>query len=158
MQVNKRFQKLVDKMPGLLQRMAAQPLRTRDNLAGIPEKGIYVFYENNKPIYVGRSNRMKERIQEHSRPSSKHTSATFAFLLALNQFKEGGTRRGTPDNLTRKELEIIPKFNKFFLKEKSRVAEMKIRAVEMDNQIEQTLFEVYAAMALNTTYNDFKTH
>jgi len=158
MQLNKGFQKLVDKMPGLLRRMEAQPLRTRDNLAGIPEQGVYVFYENNKAIYVGRSNRMKARIQEHSRPSSTHNSATFAFNLAFNLFKEEGTRRGIPDNLTRKELEIIPKFKEIFLKEKNRVAEMKIRVVEMDNQIEQTLFEVYAAMALNTPYNDFKTH
>jgi excinuclease UvrABC nuclease subunit len=48
----------------------------------IPSKGVYVFYEDNKPIYVGRSNRMRKRIKEHFAISSTHHSATFAFKLA----------------------------------------------------------------------------
>ena len=49
----------------------------------IPDKGIYVFYESGKPLYVGRSDRMRGSILEHGRPSSLHNSATFAFLLAM---------------------------------------------------------------------------
>jgi len=36
---------------------------------------------------------------------------------------------------------------------------MKIRAVQIDDPIIQTLFEVYVALAFDTTeYNDFDTH
>ena len=44
-------------------------------LLGIPQRGIY---ENDAPVYVGRSKRMRKRLLEHSRPSSMHNSATFA--------------------------------------------------------------------------------
>src|SRR6056297_345488 len=58
------------------------------DLSKIPNvNGIYVFYENDKPIYVGRSNRkrLRKRLQEHARKSSNRNSATFAVLLAKEQ-------------------------------------------------------------------------
>jgi len=36
---------------------------------------------------------------------------------------------------------------------------MRIRMMEIDDPVTQTIFEVYAALKLNTTkYNDFDTH
>ena len=140
--MNETFKKLIEEMPGLLQSLESKPFQTRDNLVGIPAKGVYVFYENNKALYVGRSNRLKERIQEHSRPSSKKNSATFAFKIAGK----------------RKELEQISGFNRGFVKAKKRVSKMNIRFVQIDDQNKQALFEIYAALALETSYNDFKTH
>ena len=35
---------------------------------------------------------------------------------------------------------------------------MKIRVVQIDDQVTQALFEIYAALALETKYNDFRTH
>ena len=57
-------------------------LYERDNSFHFPDKGIYVFFEDGRPLYVGRSERMKKRVKQHSRRSSGHNSATFAFLLA----------------------------------------------------------------------------
>ena len=155
MKMNERFKKLIEEMPGMLQSLESKPFRTRDNLVGIPAQGVYVFYENNKALYVGRSNRLKERIQEHSRPSSKKNSATFAFNIAG---KEMARYRDISMYVTRKELEQISGFNRGFVKAKKRVSKMKIRVVQIDNQIEQALFEIYAALALKTSYNDFRTH
>ena len=130
MKMNESFKKLIEEMPGLLQSLESKPFRTRDNLVGIPEQGVYVFYENNKALYVGRSNRLKERIQEHSRPSSKKNSATFAFNIAI-----AGKEMARYRDITRKELEQISGFNRGFVKAKKRVSKMKIRVVQIDNQI-----------------------
>lgn len=71
-----KFDEMIDKLPDLLKQLENSPSKKRDILGTLPQKGIYVFYENECPIYVGRSNRIKERLQEHSRPSSTHTSVS----------------------------------------------------------------------------------
>ena len=81
--VNDHFDKIVEKMQPNLEMLSASNPLARENLSSIPQRGIYVFYEDGIPIYVGRSNRMKQRLQEHSRASSRHNSATFAFNLAM---------------------------------------------------------------------------
>ena len=126
----------------------------------IPEKGIYVFYESGKSLYVGRSDRMRERILEHGRPRSLHNSATFAFLLAM----EMATRKGINcTGITRDDLQIDDDFKPLYDQAKERVSNMQLRVVEVSDAIEQSVFEVYAALHLKTTrnyggYNDFENH
>ncbi|GAI99616.1 unnamed protein product [marine sediment metagenome] len=156
-EMKERFKKLADRMPLLLQSLLEQPLIARDNIGiiQVPERGVYIFYENDAAIYVGRSNRLKQRIQEHSRPSSMHNSASFAFNIA----KEIIARHlDIPKDATRKQLEKAPGFDRLFYEAKARVARMKIRVKGVDDQVTQALFEIYAALTLNTKYNDFSTH
>ena len=150
-----QFDQLIDKMPKLLNDLKSQPLLTRDNLAGIPNQGVYVFYQNNKPVYVGRSNNLKRRIQQHGRLSSRHNSASLAFNIAKEMM---GRNEQIPKFITRKELEEAPGFDQVFFLARNTVANMKIRVIEIEDQIEQALFEIYAALTLNTRYNDFSTH
>ena len=124
----------------------------------IPEKGIYVFYESGEPLYVGRSNRMRERILEHGRPSSRHNSATFAFLLAEAKYKGIDCTGRARDHLQNEE-----DFKPLYDQAKERVRSMQVRVVEVRDAIEQSVFEVYAALHLKTTrdpggYNDFENH
>lgn len=149
------FNQLVAKMPELLKRLESQSFLTRDNLARISKQGIYVFYENNKAIYVGRSNRLKERIQEHGRPSSDHYSATLAFNMAKKEMNANENKRGLT---TRNELEKAPGFEKAFFLARKQVAKMQVKVIGIEDQIAQALFEIYAALTLNTKYNDFSTH
>ena len=150
-----RFNRLVAKMPELLKVLESKPFLTRDNLGGIPQKGVYVFYKNDRPIYVGRSNRLKSRILQHGRPSSMHNSASFAFKLAK---KTMSNDKDIPKDITRKELENAPGFAEMFYIARANVAQMKIRAIRIDDQVTQALFEIYAALTLKTPYNDFSTH
>ena len=39
-----------------------------------------------------------------------------------------------------------------------RVSEMQVQVLQMDDPIEQTLFEVYADLDLKTGYNTWDTH
>lgn len=88
-------------MPHLLRKLLEAELRSRDNLRGIPQRGVYVLYEESRPIYVGRSNRLGDRLLEHGRPSSTHNSAPFAFNLA----KEEAAKRGVDTSQARNQLE-----------------------------------------------------
>ena len=154
--MNERFKKLADRMPLLLQSLLEQPLIARDDIGVIqvPEKGVYVFFENNKPIYVGRSNRLKKRIKEHSQISSQY-SATLAFRIAKQNTlilqKKG--RKQTNEQLMKNSV-----FREKFEAAKDRIARTRIRFIEVEDPVEQTMFEIYAALVLDTELNDFSTH
>jgi hypothetical protein len=150
------FSKYTKRMTMLLNELKGKPLLNRNKLRDIPRSGIYVFYEGGKPIYVGRSNRLKERIQEHGRPSSDHYSATLAFRMA--DVAMGQDKKIPQSVATRGEKEKAPGFDRAFFEARKRVAEMKIRVIGIEDQIEQSLFEIYAHLALKTKYNDFGTH
>ncbi len=156
MAASRQFEEVIAKMPGLLERLRSSPALGRDSLGGIPQRGIYALYENEAAMYVGRSNRLSQRLLEHGRPSSLHNSATFAFLLA----EEETERRGLSfPPMPRKSLQIHPRFRRIFRQARERVSRMQVRIVEVADPIEQTVFEVYAALALRTTrYNHFENH
>ncbi|WP_407309875.1 hypothetical protein [Desulfosporosinus sp. SB140] len=50
-------------------------------------------------------------------------------------------------------------FVELFLNAKKRVSKMSVRAVEINDPIVQTIFEVYASMELKTDeFNSFENH
>jgi predicted GIY-YIG superfamily endonuclease len=155
--VNERFKKLTDRMPSLLQSLLKQPPVTIDDIGitEVPQKGVYVFFESDKPIYVGRSNRMKKRLKEHSQISSDHYSATLAFKIAKQEYfkPQKEEKRQTNDQLMKNKH-----FRGKFEVAKSRIAKTRIRFIEIEEQAEQYMFEFYAQLALETKYNDFSTH
>ncbi len=150
-----KFSEYIRRMPILLNEIRTTPLLNRNEIEDIPKSGIYVFYREGKPLYVGRSNRLKERIQEHGRPSSDHYSATLAFNMAKEKVNY---KRNEHRLTTRNELEKAPGFEKAFFLARKQVAEMQVKVIEIEDQITQALFEIYAALTLNTEYNDFGTH
>ena len=139
----------------LLKELETVDPHQRLELGSIPKAGVYVFYERRRPLYVGRSNRLKERIQEHGRTSSTHNSAPFAFNIAKFRAK----KLGVNIEQQRAKLERNQQFQREFKTAKQRVAKMPVRILKVRNQVIQAVFEVYAAIHLKTTkYNDFGTH
>ena len=126
-----------------------------DNLGQIPQKGVYVFYENGKPLYVGRSNTVKKRLKQHSYESSKHYSAQFAYKLANEMYKE---KSGSTERVTRKDREQTLRNEGFMPNAITRIKQMDILVVEIEDQPKQALFELYAVVALKPKYNDLSTH
>ena len=187
-----RFEDVIAKMPKYLQELeSCHAIAKNSNGTLSPaldmDSGIYVFYENSQPMYVGRSDRLGERLHQHSRPSSGETSASFAFNIAREQFirefredfifeyvellkAELGEREALlkllttpldtlePGSIRRKTLQEIPAFILRFSKAKKRVRNMTIRVVEIRDPIEQTIFEVYVHMKLGTPFNSFENH
>jgi len=155
--MNSEFKRIVDNLPGLLEQLSNKPLLPWANLTDVPVKGIYVFYEKDSPIYVGRSGKqpMKTRIKQHANPWSNSNTAPFAFNIA----KKNAERKGIDLNRTRAELEKDVEFKNLFAQAKERVRRMSVRVIEVDDDLVQTIFEVYAAMSLGTMeYNKFSTH
>ena len=153
--MSKKWNNFIKRMPILLKQLTSQPLRPWNDRGILPQKGVYVFYEDEKPMYVGRTNNMSGRLNRHSNPSSGHNSATFAFNIA----KREAIEQGMKVQLKRSQLEVDPAFSRLFLKAKARVSKMPVRVIEINDPIVQTLFEVYAAICLDTReYNDFDTH
>ena len=55
--------------------------------------------------------------------------------------------------------ELAEKYKREFKEMKERVRNMEVRAVEIKDSVIQTVFEVYATLALKTArYNKFDTH
>ena len=154
--MDNKFHERIGKLPDLMQKLEDSKFRTRNELSEVKYGGIYVFYDPNdlQALYVGRSDNIKERVQRHSRQSSDHGSATFAFILAKNNAAAEGINISTE----RKLLEQNDVFKDKFKAAKTTVSNMLVKVVKEENPIIQTLLEVYAAVHLNTPYNDFGNH
>jgi len=121
-----------------------QKLLKRAELKPIP--GIYVFYNDEKPIYVGRANNIKLRIQYHTRPSSGSESASFAFNLTKLEFEE----KINESKIGRDAIMKLEGFSDRFTKHKEDLHASRIRCIEIENDIIQTMFEPYLALKLGT--------
>ena len=144
-------------MPVNLQLLLERSTITIDKIgiSEMPKKGVYVFFEGNKAIYVGRSNRLKKRLKEHSSDSSDQYSATLAFRIAKSRTSNltaGGKKR------TNAQLMKDKGFIRKFEAAKRRISKTKIRFISIDDQVEQAIFEIYAHLEFGTKLNDFRTH
>lgn len=152
------FERIIEEMPVLLEQLNSKPmLKKGDDQSCLPGKGIYVLFDNDKPTYVGRSNNVKQRLKGHCSQSSDRFSATFAFRLAIKEYEQkfGKSTKG----ILRQNLEKNPDFKILFTDAKAKVSEMGIKSIGIDDQIKQTIFEVYAAMKLGTLeFNSFDNH
>ncbi|MCA7023198.1 GIY-YIG nuclease family protein [Stenotrophomonas acidaminiphila] len=122
----------------------------------LPRAGIYLFSEADRHLYVGRTNSIRKRLQQHCRPGSTHNSAPFAFRLARearNALKATYKKEGS-----RAHLIQDPEFAKAFTAAKARLRAMHIRVVEESNPLRQALLEMYVAVSLEAPYNDFDNH
>ena len=161
------FDDVVKKMPEYLKGLKdCEPFTPdergylRRNGEPLPKiKGVYCLYEGDEPLYIGRTNNIRNRVLAHRRAGNVNNQAAFAFNIAKEEFEKEHPRRDI-SGLTRKELERDGDFAPLFTKAKERVRKMSVRFVEIQDPIEQTIFEVYAHMELVTPprFNSFENH
>ena len=121
----------------------------------MPEPGIYLFSEAGVPLYVGRTNKLRKRLQYHT--WNNHNQATFAFLLARHatgKLKAAYKPEGSRSDLLKKD----PEFRDAFDAARSRIRTMDVQFVEEPDPIKQTILEVFAAFQTKATFNDFDNH
>ncbi len=151
------FRSFVESLePSFQKLMSMQPLTVATLPREMPEAGIYLFSEPDDHLYVGRTNRIKQRLQSHCRPSSGHNSATFAFRLTRQI--TGLTQATYTTKGSRSELERDSRFSKVFKTQKQRVRCMDVRFVSEPEPVRQALLEMYVAISLETSHNDFENH
>jgi hypothetical protein len=124
------FASVVESLHDSFERLVAMPPVSYERLpTGMPAKGVYLFSEQGRHLYAGRSNRLRRRAGEHCRPSSQHNQAVFAFRLARE-----ATGRLTPAYVpgegSRANLPREEEFNTAFTLAKARVRGMEFRYVE----------------------------
>ncbi|MBI1804752.1 MAG: GIY-YIG nuclease family protein [Ignavibacteriae bacterium] len=122
----------------------------------MPASGVYLFTERGAHLYVGRSNRLRDRIRRHGAVNSRQNVAAFAFKIARQETRQTEATYRTEGS--RKQLAEDPAFAEAFLAAKARIREMNVRFVEETNQLRQAILEIYAAVVLETPFNDFDTH
>ena len=132
--------------------LAMQPVQRKALPKGMPCQGIYLFSDGIEHLYVGRSDRMRQRLMEHGRASSTHFSASFAFLIARRQAGDWAK------SMSREQLVHDQRFLLQFDAAKENVRGFDIRYVEESEPTRQALLEIYAAVVLKTPFNTFENH
>jgi hypothetical protein len=116
----------------------------------IPIRGVDLFSEFGKHLYVGRSNNIRNRYAAHTLPSSKQYSAAYAMILSRHETgRKAGCRPGAD---SRKGLTQNAEFFKVFERQKRRITAMDFRYVEEINTA------AAEAIVLKTHFNDFDNH
>lgn len=111
--------------------------------------GCYVFFDSGKPVYVGISRSVVKRLTQHLNYDS-HYSASLVYRMASEEY---------PHEMKRDQAMKDDQFRAVFFAVQSRLREMTVAFIEIHNDLELYLFEVYAAMKLDTdTWNTFRTH
>lgn len=155
--MNPRFAELIDSLEPQFRRLVSMPAVKYEALPRhMPVRGIYLFSEGDAHLYVGRTNRLRERLRNHCQQSGTHFKATFAFRIGRH---DSGHLEATYSKVgSREALMRSPKFTRAFRAAKQRVRSMDIRYVEEQDPTRQALLEIYVATVLGTRFNDFDTH
>jgi hypothetical protein len=111
--------------------------------------GCYVFLAAEKSVYVGISRNVVKRLVQHLNFDS-HYSASLVYRMASEEYRH---------EMKRDQAMKDEQFREVFFTVQSQLREMSIAFIEIDNDLELYLFEVYAAMKLDSgTWNTFRTH
>jgi len=142
-EVPKLFALLKESVPFVEKRLIAQGKRA----------GIYAFFENDAPQYVGRTRNLQQRIRGHI--SANHYTATFAFKMARRKLRLPATYNKLG---ARAQLQNDPIFRPEFLRQIERVKAMQVHFVEIVDPIYQYLVELYAHLEYGLPLDEFETH
>jgi hypothetical protein len=119
--------------------------------------GVYMFSENGRHLYVGRTRNIRSRYGQHTRTGTGHNNAPFAFKLAR---ETTGILKSTykSDETSRANLMLNSDFLEAFNNALVRMRAMEFRFVEEADPTRQCLLEIYVSVVCGSPYNDFDTH
>ena len=101
------------------------------------------------PFYVGISRKVVQRLRDHVL-GTDHWTASLAHMIAVKCCGYAGTRNRAGED---------PDYTEAFERAKSKLSEGSVALIEINDPVELYLFEVYAAMELDTSeWNSFATH
>lgn len=114
-------------------------------------QGIYVFFKDNHPFYVGISRHVIKRITQHVK-GKNHFSSSLCYRLGANLYEK---EMGVVHSGGRAGLD----FKKYCDPGKAALMKCNVAFYKVEDFLELYLFEVYVAMKLGTLhYNLFETH
>ncbi len=111
--------------------------------------GCYVLIDGDKPIYVGISRKVIERLGQHVLETT-HNSATLAYMIASARY---------PHSMQRNTAMADDQFIEHFNTAQNYLRQLSVAFVEIENPVELYVLEAYCSMELNTCkWNTFETH
>lgn len=152
--MNERFAKIVAQIPSLFDALAkSEPLIEKGGASLKGKAGVYAFFENERPVHVGRTRNLRGRLRGHITRS--HYSASFAFKRARRTLNVNATYKseGGRDALV-KDATFGPEFERQI----ACVKAMDVRFVEVPDPVTQYLLELYAHMEWGLALDEFDTH
>jgi len=113
-------------------------------------KGLYIFLHNNKPFYFGISQGVIGRIIQHIKGKT-HNQATLAFNMGLMFYKllNNNDYKGRREDFD---------FEKYVNPMKEFLLKQKIAFININDDDELALFEIYCSIKYKTILNSFETH
>ncbi|PAB61347.1 hypothetical protein [Anaeromicrobium sediminis] len=137
------FQNIIEQLPGLLDGLLnSTEYRFEDLTEGKIKKilesqnavaGVYIMYDKQQPVYIGRSKTLAQRIGTDQR-SIQESQATVASKLVKLGLENINTMSEARDYMYRNYT---------------------IKIIRIDDEYVRTIFQVYSSMLLNTKYNNF---
>jgi len=111
--------------------------------------GCYVLLQNAAPVYVGISRTVVQRLCQHVKGRT-HYDASLAYRIASDNIPHGLKRDAAMKN---------PAFKREFERAQDYLKSLQVAFIEIQNDLELYLFEVYCTMELKTfKWNTFRTH
>src|SRR5581483_3307824 len=135
--MNDSFARYINELPEKFEALTAMKPVSPDSLPrNMPKAGIYLLSENGSYLYVGNSRRLRARLTGHCHPSSKHSHASLAFILAR-------TRLPHLPRSTRSKFMSNPDFRAVFDAQKDRIRRMEVRFIGEADPNMRALLEIY---------------
>src|SRR5262245_5840217 len=121
--MHQSFRDAVEALHPAFERLMAMRPSTFGNLPpAVPTRGVYLFSEGDRHLYVGRSNDIRGRLGRHCRHGATHRMAAFAFKLAREA--TGKTIATYQKDGSRDDLIKEPTFLAAFQDAKARIRAM----------------------------------
>jgi hypothetical protein len=152
--MNQQFKNLVDTLDKKYQALMSMDPVTADKIQpNTPVGGVYLFSEEERHLYAGRTKRkISVRIRNHFNSAN---DCPFAWLLARH---ETGKKATYKKEGSRADLLSDPTFKAIYDSARDRIRKMQVRYVCEPDPLRQTLLEIYVSVAAQTKFNDFDTH
>ena len=140
------FTAAVQQMAPLLAALKDAPRHQVAPLAVPNTPGIYLFRDGERPTYVGQSRTLRTRLKQHAGATRGHNQASFAFNVAKREAATAGVDVRRFGAALEADEDFVPHFNAA----RASVAALDVEFIEVPDPIVRTLFEVYAALVLDT--------
>lgn len=152
--MNSLFKAHVDKTPTNFHALMASPLHLYNDRSKFKKAGgIYVLIEDGKPVYVGRTRNLSQRLQAHV--SASHNSASYA-VKRVRQVH--GLEASYKPEMSRLHITTVDPWRGYFLEEIEKIRGMQFRFLKVEDPVDQYLLELYATMELDLELSGFDTH
>ncbi len=161
-----------DWLPEVLINLNGSGEYANDNRPPREQRGIYCFFEDGKPLYVGRtsitartreeggdpSTSFRTRYDQHTQDATPPGTAPFAWRLT----KEALAKKGidVPEDWWENRKGTASKIYDEYTAQKARIRKMRVKIATFDDDergVRSHTAEVYAHVQLKTPYNDFST-